>query len=47
MMHETWIGTKKYQIVTVFCVDYNLPTLFNMVFYNDIQFQMHYKQDLD
>jgi hypothetical protein len=26
MMHETWIGTKNCQIVTVFSVNHNLPT---------------------
>jgi hypothetical protein len=26
MMHETWIDIENYQIVTVFCVDHNLPT---------------------
>jgi len=26
MMQETWISTKNCQIVTIFCVDHNLPT---------------------
>jgi hypothetical protein len=26
MMHETWIGIKNYQTVTIFGVDHNLPT---------------------
>jgi hypothetical protein len=28
MMHETWVGIKNYQTMTIFCVDRSLPTLY-------------------